>query len=164
MHKSPIKKGSTQNGTTPIEARSFGSVPSSPKMNKSPSPSKTRKNPQNNLLASVSKKFTNLSGFKIGAKNRDLMAVSQRDASRDVSEADDESLFTDRSFFTMKLPLVEKLQKYMNRVATTCLGGPYAQKYMKELDRKERQNAKQAEKNIENEQLALLAAQRLGYP
>ena len=92
------------------------------------------------------------------------MAVSNKDASRDVSEADDESLFTDRSFFTMKLPLVEKMQKYLNRVATTCLGGPYAQKYMKELDKKEKKNAAQAVQDLENEQLALLAAQRLGYP
>lgn len=73
--------------------------------------------------------------------NRDLKTVSKSLKSKDVSEDDDESIFTDRSFFEVGLPMHEKMQKYLNRVCTQCLGSQYAHKYMKELARKEKRNA-----------------------
>ena len=38
--------------------------------------------------------------------------------------------------------LSEKLQKYINRIAMTCLGQAYAQKYFREWNRRNARNAR----------------------
>ena len=55
------------------------------------------------------------------------------------------------------LQLSEKLQKYINRIAATCLGQQYAQKYVRNWNQK---NARKA-RNVLNADADLLAQAEL---
>ena len=68
-------------------------------------------------------------------------------------------MVTDKSFFVEggALPLHEKIQKYINRVATSSMGPVYAARYLRELKKREAKNAKLALENAEDEEEDLLA-------
>lgn len=54
--------------------------------------------------------------------------------------------------------LCEKLQKYINRIAVTCLGQMYATRYMRDWNRKNAQKARKMAKDGEEtaDQVAML--------
>lgn len=62
--------------------------------------------------------------------------------SRDFQSEYDQSSINDASVYDREMPLSEKLQKYINRIAVTCLGQQYAQKYVREWNKRNARNAR----------------------
>ena len=77
-----------------------------------------------------------------GRRNSRNSRSASKNNSQGNSDYDSVSISNLSATNLNELDLAKKLEKYINRIAATCMGQQYSHKYIREWERKNRQNAK----------------------